>query len=155
MTILRHVICLLAVTAFLAACVRTPATYRLELPGADVGSTGNLRVSFSPPAFKATLYIDQAPVAELDEAGGVERILIRGVAPGVRSVEVRSFNHEAQDVKSAVVAEGEVTDLVLRGPEAQSKGQRNTGLIVAGIALTAGFVLLFIVLANSLESSRS
>ncbi len=149
MTILRPVCCLLVIAAFLAACVRKPTTYRLELPGADVGATGNLRVSFSPPAFKATLYIDQAPVAELDEAGGVKTILVRGVAPGVRTVEVRSFNHAAEDVKTAVVAEGGVTDLVLRGPEAQSKGQRNAGLIVAGIVLTAGFVLLFIVLANS------
>jgi hypothetical protein len=137
------------IAAFLAACVPKPTTYRLELPGTDVGETGNLRVSFSPPAFKATLYIDQAPVAELDEAGGVERILIRGVAPGARNVEVRSFNHQAEDVKTAVVASGEVTDVVLRGPEAQSKSQRNAALVVSGIVLVAGFVLLFIVLANS------
>lgn len=129
-------------------CTRAPVSYRIGPDPSGGAQGGHVRVNFSPPAHKATLFVDQAPVADLD--ANVGKVLIRGLTPGSHTIEVRSFKHDAKDAKSVLIAEGEVTDVVLRGPEQQSKSERNTGLILGGIVLVAGFVLLFVVLANSL-----
>lgn len=139
---------LVAIAALLSACLGRPASYRLAMPG-DAPGAGNLRVSFAPPAYKARLFIDQAPVAELDERGGVDKILIRGLDSGRHSVEVRSTAHEERAGTTVLIASNQTTDVVLQGPMATSQGERIGGLILLGLSLAAGFAVLLIVVAGA------